>query len=111
MKELFELAIEEFMKHDTGEKYPMGNPQLWSGSRATTKDFVKHGHKASEADIVVCCLKDLELDPRIKVVTLNHLFISFWDEVYPMIDPSRRLYSPDELRDVVDMWNKKKPRQ
>jgi len=142
-RELWELAVEEFMRHDTRKKVAFGEDTIvewfmenykslgfekilkkqWNKTpdfimlrdggevkveiEHKTSSFIQHGHRVSEADVVVCCIEDVKLDERIKVIPLNQIFISYDEEIYPMIDPSRREFSPDELRDVVDMWNKK----
>ena len=72
-----------------------------------SSDFIRHGHKLSEADFVVCCVKDVELDESIKVIPLNHIFISYDDEIYPNIDPFKKPVTSNDLRTVVDIWNKK----
>lgn len=76
-----------------------------------TSDFIKHGHKVSEADYVICCVKDVELDKSIKVISLNHIFISYNDEIYPAIDPCRPATDEEMQKFAEKMfknnrWNK-----
>jgi hypothetical protein len=73
-----------------------------------TSNFIDHKHKISEADYVVCCIKDVELDKSIQVISLNHILISYHDEIYPSIDPSKKIYTSDDLRFITDFWDKPK---
>lgn len=76
-----------------------------------TSDFIKHGHKVYEADYVICCIKDVELDKSIKVISLNHILISYSDEIYPAIDITRRPVSCEEMRELFNIWDKKKEKK
>ncbi len=76
-----------------------------------SSSFIKHKHKVSEVDYVVCCVKDVELDKSIKVISLNHIFISYNDEIYPAIDPCTRPVSVEEMRSLFDIWDKPKRKE
>ncbi len=72
-----------------------------------SSDFIKHRHKISEADVVICCKKDVELE-GIEVISLEHIFIPYWTEIYPKINILEKKFSSDDLRFLVDGWNKKR---
>ena len=77
-----------------------------------SSSFLKHRHKLSEADVVVCCVKDVELDKRIEVITLNHIFIDYWGEIYPAIDPTKpKPGDEDGMRALIDNMSPPKKKE
>jgi hypothetical protein len=71
-----------------------------------SSDFIKHKHKISDVDMVICCSEDVKLK-GVKVIALDNIFIPYWIEIWPKIDPMRKQFKPEELRFLVNVWNKK----
>lgn len=65
-------------------------------------DFIQHGHRRDQADVVICCSKDVELEEGIEVITLDHIFVNYWGEVYPIIDPTKRKVTVEDMRELVE---------